>query len=1235
MKTKYNIINMKKLFVIAALIALTSAVKGQQTSNIILLDAKSHNQSIATCEGEFYDNKRNGTYATNIDYWTTICPENGNSRTRLEFDMFDIHPSDTVWIFYGQTINDQPATSQVTGKNYFQNQELEDRSVSPPITDVSGCLTVRLKSNSMYVGEGWKARISCEANCQDVYVALAPTFTKFDENGNKTTRPVRQDFEIDTVRITDPTVGYDFTMTDETGKVGYYKRDTIKFDAIDICQGDSVVLQAAPDFRYNDKAYHQSPENCIYMWGFGDSETSYDTVYYNPFIGHKWLKVSGYDLNLYIKDTSYGGCVAKNTLNARVRIAQNPVKKSNPMAAMCSGDSQPVSVDYTGNATVVIDSMHINQAQREIFETRTFLPDGGASDGGSGCYTSTLTFSSFGAGTTLSSGKEILDVCITMEHSSVGDIGIELECPDSKKVQLKYNTKHKANNMANPNSKIFLGEPAGPIQTGYLYSNLADGTPITDSNANPIGQCWQYCWSNIYLNNQQGVLTGLSPNIVRNYSRSIRTDSVFVNNLVDSTHFWSEQSQVSITKPVAADTIHIYNGTMISAKGNDTVIHASGGTTIPNADDVITFQTGDSYQSVSTGNEYVCSLQYDTNVFETGDKFLQSMTVIENGAANPPVYGDTCISHRTDITIYNGSAATVPAFADTVIINGGNSVTIKNNTQSNTVTYDSILIVTLHKAEYRPYKDESFNAKYGEYIRNIAYNYTVDSVVSTGDTSQFFQTPIQNISGNTAYSEPQTPEYIQAITPDLNGFDNLIGCPLNGTWTIRICDDVDKDNGWICSWWLDLKLSSATDWTYSVPIDTVIWGGPYIANSKPMSAVIAPPIKSCGDFTYNIKVIDDFGCEWPAQSNISIVCTPVVDLGPDKETCEGKPVTLDAGNLGAAHYDWEPTGETTKTITVNPPENVFGPQTYAVMVTNHNEDLYCYGNDTITVNIHPAAAASFTSDKYPLEGCEPYTFRLYSTSSDASKFEWRLGEYTSTEQNPEFTFPYGDYDLHLKVTSDYGCTDSVYYSNMVHVYQHPTADFAWDPAVPYSSKPFVTMVNRTEPDEDFMRYRWEIQNNKFDSNDMENVFGKEPYYEWVAQPDANVAGDYKVILDAYSYNESESGYVYECHDTLQKVLTIINDNLVFPTVITPNGDGINDVFEIHNLIKGQAFRDNELAIYNRYGKRIFFVQDIRKEDQFWNPEDTNSPTGTYFYRFIGKGPIRNVEIKGSVEVLRD
>ena len=501
----------------------------------------------------------------------------------------------------------------------------------------------------------------------------------------------------------------------------------------------------------------------------------------------------------------------------------------------------------------------------------------------------------------------------------------------------------------------------------------------------------------------------------------------------------------------------------------------------------------------------------------------------------------------------------------------------------------------------------------------------IDST-NTVDTTGYFQTPVQNATSMATGWE----------TVDLNGFQSLVGCPLNGEWSVRICDDWGADNGYVFWWDLELGQNSAANWDYQVPIDTVIWSGPtFFSQQTSTSSIIAPPIDSVGTFIFNVSIIDDFGCQWDTVSPLTVVQTPVVNLGEDIALCEMTNVQLDAGNESpTATYIWSPTGETTRVITAEASENSASVVNYKVLVTEYNGSIYCYGQDDINLIVRPAANAAFTSDVYPLEGCEPFSFRLLNTATNATQFEWTVGEETSTEADPAFTFPYGTYDVKLKVTSEYGCQDSVFYPGMINVYKHPIADFGWEPNNPYASDPTANLVNLTKPDDATNQYHWTVQTNRNNSNDVENLFGTNPSYTWTPQSGQSVAGDYLISLDAYSVNQAPSGFIYECHDTISRIITIINDNLMFPTVVTPNGDGVNDVFTIHNLVEGQAFPDNELSIYNRYGKRIYFVQDIRNDSDFWDPAATNTPSGTYFYRFVGRGPIRDVEFKGSVEIIR-
>lgn len=65
--------------------------------------------------------------------------------------------------------------------------------------------------------------------------------------------------------------------------------------------------------------------------------------------------------------------------------------------------------------------------------------------------------------------------------------------------------------------------------------------------------------------------------------------------------------------------------------------------------------------------------------------------------------------------------------------------------------------------------------------------------------------------------------------------------------------------------------------------------------------------------------------------------------------------------------------------------------------------------------------------------------------------------------------------------------------------------------------------------------------------------------------------------------------------------------------ITPNGDGINDVWHIDGI---SIFPENTITIYNRWGENIWNVSGYNNEDKTWSGQDLNGdavPDGTYFY----------------------
>lgn len=239
-------------------------------------------------------------------------------------------------------------------------------------------------------------------------------------------------------------------------------------------------------------------------------------------------------------------------------------------------------------------------------------------------------------------------------------------------------------------------------------------------------------------------------------------------------------------------------------------------------------------------------------------------------------------------------------------------------------------------------------------------------------------------------------------------------------------------------------------------------------------------------------------------------------------------------------------------------------------------------------------------------------------------------EYDLTEEK----YYAGLYDFKYYAISHNGCIDSIQYKNFVSVYPSPKAKFTWNPETPTVLHPEVQFNNLTMPHNSDNIYYWKIQYDKDLTQSVTTLKEYEPLYTFRAFDDQSIAGEYKVQLVAMTKNLAPSGNYIVCSDTTDSRLVLVNDFLQFPNVITANGDGINDVFAIKNLIDGLGYPTNELSIFDRWGKRVYHKENISSEEDFWDPGAENIPAGTYFYRFVGKGYLGNIQRNGVIEVLR-
>lgn len=93
-------------------------------------------------------------------------------------------------------------------------------------------------------------------------------------------------------------------------------------------------------------------------------------------------------------------------------------------------------------------------------------------------------------------------------------------------------------------------------------------------------------------------------------------------------------------------------------------------------------------------------------------------------------------------------------------------------------------------------------------------------------------------------------------------------------------------------------------------------------------------------------------------------------------------------------------------------------------------------------------------------------------------------------------------------------------------------------------------------------------------------------------------------------------------------------SVIAQNLLTPNGDGFNDVWEIPNI---EQFQNNEVVVYNRGGKIVY---NRKKYQNTWDGSDYSKPVeinkylpnGTYYYNIILKPG--DAPIKGFITIIR-
>ncbi|MEM9884250.1 MAG: proprotein convertase P-domain-containing protein [Bacteroidota bacterium] len=134
-----------------------------------------------------------------------------------------------------------------------------------------------------------------------------------------------------------------------------------------------------------------------------------------------------------------------------------------------------------------------------------------------------------------------------------------------------------------------------------------------------------------------------------------------------------------------------------------------------------------------------------------------------------------------------------------------------------------------------------------------------------------------------------------------SSLDSLIGCPLNGAWTITIEDFLLRDNGYIFDWTISFNPDLyPTLESFKADITDFSWEG--FDNNQ-------AALNSAGQNPVTFSVVDEFGCTFdttivvqalPPTHPDCYTCQPLLSQAEDLTYCEEESQSL---NVGAANLD--------------------------------------------------------------------------------------------------------------------------------------------------------------------------------------------------------------------------------------------------------------------------------------------------------------------------------------------
>ncbi|HNX07006.1 MAG TPA: choice-of-anchor L domain-containing protein [Bacteroidales bacterium] len=329
----------------------------------------------------------------------------------------------------------------------------------------------------------------------------------------------------------------------------------------------------------------------------------------------------------------------------------------------------------------------------------------------------------------------------------------------------------------------------------------------------------------------------------------------------------------------------------------------------------------------------------------------------------------------------------------------------------------------------------------------------------------------------------------------------------------------------------------------------------------------------------------------------------------DSVTCfgysDGSATVTATSGLEPYHYLWSPTNDTTTTA------NNLAAGTYFVTIT---DNIGCTSGNFVILNDPPEIGLLLTpTDETCLAFCNgSIATQVNGNYSQPVSWAWSTSPTQNTPNATNLcsgtytvTFTYSNHDCFVVESADIITGTPI------------TADFTATPDsgfVPLTVQFTYTGIGATD-------FYW-------DFGDGTSSTASNPQHTYTDK------GLYIATLSV------SSGPPNFCEATQQVDIKVIHpSSMLVPNIFTPNEDGHNDIFQIES----QGINTLEIAIFNRWGKKIFngsyteFSTSLVKTD-IWDgtsKSEGKCADGTYYYILDAVGDdLKEYHLQGTISLMR-